>query len=326
MTRIRISAITACAAAFALSLTSSAIAQPLPGQPDIAGSDEPAPAPDTPDVPGTDAAPGLSDDGTSPIGADENPDDPTVLDEDDGNAAADAKAAAKYPLEIPRRPITLLSGMSEARLDLPVNIDPFAATGTLRVAYGIDDHAELGVRYSIGGVNKDAFFEGKTVSVDFVYTIKEYVAIQVSVPLLLDPVATGLVIGAPLKFRFGPKLAIIGGRDLLSIKLKRFVPEIGNTLADEAAAAADAVGTTMPSGALKLLGGVEYQLKPKLTLTVETGIIAQDFSTNDAGVPLLGSLTYSKSNMFDLGARAGFANLDGGLNSLGIAAFVALRL
>jgi hypothetical protein len=261
-------------------------------------------------------------------GGEENPDAPKAVGTKAAKEAADAAAKKKhdeYPIELIFRPLTLPAAMSQVSFEYPVNIDPFSASGVLRAEYGVTDKIQVGLRYGIGSLTEDGFTEGKAVAVDGRYLLHDIVALQVSLPVLLDPVATGIVIGAPFRWQFG-KFALFGGHDFLSIKFKRFVPSVDDALADSALVAADSTGTTLPDGAIKVLLGMHYQHSERLVITGDIGYVAQDFSSTDAGVPLRVSLMHSFSRKLDLGGRIGFGNLDDAQGTFGISAFVALRI
>lgn len=264
-------------------------------------------------------------------GGDETPDAPKAIGDDAAKAEAEAEKERQriadrgaYPMQLIFRPLTLPAGMSQIGFDYPVNFDPFSASGLLRAQYGITSKIQLGLRYGIGSLTEDGFTEGKAVAVDGHYLVHKLVAVQVSVPVLLDPVATGIVIGAPFRIQFG-KLALFGGHDLLSIKFKRFVPSVDNPLADAALVAADATNTSLPDGAIKMHFGVHYQHSRRVVLSGQLGIVAQDFALTDAGVPVSIEAMYSFSRKLDLGGRLG-ASLDDTNNTAGISAFVALRI
>lgn len=269
------------------------------------------------------------DDGESPGGVEENPGAPHAVGMDANKKKAGPKANARgpYPLELAARPLTLNSGMSEVYLEIPTNFDPFWAAGTLRGSYGVNDKIEISLRYGLGALDDGGeFTEGKAIGVDFVYLVHDMVAIQASVPMLLDPFAMGLTLGAPVKWHPFEKLAFTFGRNLLNIKLKRFVPDVNNAVTDAGLVALDATNTTMDDGDIRLLFGVIYQQSPNLAIVGETGFIGPDFGTTDAGYPLTLSLVYASTNKLDLGGRIGFSNLDSASKHFGAAIFCALRL
>ncbi len=264
------------------------------------------------------------DDGT-PGGAEENPDDPgAISSRNDGNKAA-VTAKPTYPLEYNSRPISILTGMSELSIDIPVNVDPFFTAGLLQARYGVTDIVEIGMRYGLGALDEDGFTTGKTLAVEATYVVTDFVGVRLSLPILLDPFAMGVTIGAPMQFDFG-KLRFALGHDLLSIKLAKFVPDVGNALATDALVAGHGSNTTMPDGDIRLLTRVSYQHKPNMAFGGESGVIASDFSTNDMGVPLYFFLVYSASNKIDLGGRVGFSNLDEATKHAGLSLFAALRI
>ena len=265
--------------------------------------------------------------GDAPEGANENPDSvPEFGDRIQDGSVEVRKARTGYPIEVVFRPLTLASGMSEITLDLPTNVDPFALTGLLRARYGVTKQIQLGLAYGPGAVTEDGYTAGKTVAPEFHYLINDWISAQLSLPILLDPFAMGITIGAPMKFRFADKMAILFGQDLINIRLSRFVPFIDNPVANEAQVALDETGTTLDSGELRFLAAFIYQLEPNMAVMGEIGILARDFGSTDAGVPLSGRFIYSTSNKVDLGGRIGFGNLDDASGTFGATIFVALRI
>ena len=265
-----------------------------------------------------------SEDGT-PGGAEENPDDPSAISTRNDGKKVVAASAPTYPLEYNSRPLSILAGMSEVSIEIPVNVDPFSAAGLLQARYGVSDIIEVGLRYGLGALDEDGFTTGKSLAVDATYVIKDYLGVRLSVPILLDPFALGITLGAPMQFNFG-KLRFALGHDLLSIKVEKFVPDVGNALATAGLVAAHSSNTTMPAGDIRVLARVSYQHKPNMAFGGESGLIASDFSTDDAGVPLHFFMVYSSSNKIDLGGRVGFGNLDNAMDHLGVSLFAALRI
>ncbi|MEM9489779.1 MAG: hypothetical protein AAGC55_11575 [Myxococcota bacterium] len=263
----------------------------------------------------------------APEGSEENPDAPPEFGErrDDGTRAL-RRVRTGYPIEEALRPITLAEGMSEITIDVLSNVDAYFSTALIEARYGITRQAQLGLGYGPGAVDSDGFTAGKAVSIDVHYLLADWLAVQVELPILLDPFSMGLTLGAPLRFRFGERFALIGGHDLVHIALRRFVPAVGDPLFNEAQVAIDEVDTILDSGELRLLGGAIYQLKPNLALLAELGLLARDFAITDAGVPLLATLTYSVSNKFDLGARIGFRDLGDADETFGATLQLALRI
>jgi hypothetical protein len=264
-------------------------------------------------------------------GADENPDAPKLIEDSDGETEAAKKKSmdeGPYPLEVARRPITLRAGMSEAVLDIPVTFDPLVASASLQVGYGITSEAQLGLRYGAGSMTEDEFVTGKAVAVDFYYLVQPWAAAQLSVPMLLDPFAIGVRIGAPLKFRFD-KFSLIVGKDLVGVRIKRFIPEVEVAAANAAAVALDATNTTVHKADVRILGGVIYQHKPNLALTGEAGLVIQigaPAAVDNRALRMSGTVTYSKSNKLDLGGRVFANDFNNFGETVGLAVFAAVRI
>jgi len=318
-----------------LSIVPTAAAQPDDEEAEL-GDDESTPAPDEgKEVELGDDMVAPVDDGESPGGVEENPGAPHAvgMETDKKKAGPEPGTRGPYPIELAARPITLNSGMSEVSLEIPTNLHPFFTAGTLRGSYGVNDKIEISLRYGLGALGSpneddqdDGFKEGKAVGIEAVYLVNKYIGVQVAVPLLLDPVAFGLSLGAPIKWQPFDQLAFVFGRDLVNIKIKRFVPSVDNAAVDAALVAADESNTLEDDGSIKLLLGVIYQSSPKVSVLGETGFVATDFGTTDAGFPLRVSFMYSSTNKLDLGARIGFTNLDQATDHFGLTVFCALRL
>jgi hypothetical protein len=263
-------------------------------------------------------------------GADENPDAPKLIEEKEEAAATVDRPmdGGPYPIELARRPITLHAGMSEAELQLPATFDSPVISAAVRVGYGITNEAQLGLRYGAGSVTEDEFITGKAVAVDFYYLVQPWAAAQLSVPMLLDPVSIGVRLGAPLKFRFD-NVALLVGKDLVGIRIKRFIPEVEVAAANAAAVLLDASNTTVHKADVRILGGVTYQHKPNLALTGETGLVIQigaHDSVANRALRMSGTVTYSKSNKLDLGGRLFVNDFNHFSESAGLAVFAALRI
>ena len=134
----------------------------------------------------------------------------------------------------------------------------------------------------------------------------------------------GLKIGAPVKFKFN-KFSLFVGRDLLTFKIAKFAPFVEDTLATEALVAADEVGVAQDVGHLRIIGGIQYTLKPKMTITGEAGFLAFDFKGDQAAQLIRASLTLNKKKL-DYGARLGIDDLDNATETLNLALFAALRI
>jgi hypothetical protein len=273
--------------------------------------------PDTPDPDGL------------PSGARENPDAPIFVGEKKIVVKkAPKKVAAGYPLEVVDRPLTLYRNMAQVAIDYPINVDPFIASGTISGQFGVTNEAELGLRYGFGAMDSVGFLEGKVFAVEFGYSFNNWASVRVSVPVLVDPFAMGVRIGAPLRFKVMDKLALVGGHDLISFKLVTFVPEVTSPTATAALVALDESNTVLPRGEFRFLGGVIYQHSKKLAFMAEIGVIAPDFGLDDQPVPLhIGAMLSGPFKAgVDYGLRIGFGNLDEAKNTFGVTLFAALRI
>ncbi|WP_428268236.1 hypothetical protein [Haliangium sp.] len=230
-----------------------------------------------------------------------------------------------YPVELALRPVALLPGVAEVGLDAPLFVSPAAVTTTLRARYGVIDHLELGLRYGIVAADEDGGVSGKTVGIDITGPITDWVAAQLTVPILLDPFAMGITLGAPLKFHLGRSLGLFFGRDLVSVRVSKFVPSIDDPRVNRGLLAALDTNTTVSRGDLRFIGGIIYQIQPNLAVTADGGVVAPDFRGESAQVPLGGTVTWSPLSALDLAARLGFADLGDG-DTFGLTFGAAARL
>lgn len=288
--------------------------------------------------------------GGTPEGAAENPDAPKTSVEAEAEAEKEAEAEADrvvgpYPIEEVLRPITLPKFMSEASLDYSAgqiafgDETSFFTTGLLTGAFGITSEAQIGLRYGVGSFGDDAMGEsgyiaGKALSLDFLYNLRDYtggewVAAQLSVPIYLDPFAIGVTVGAPFKFTFFDKLSLVFGRDLVSFKLHNFVPDVGNAVINDNLEQLDRTGAdaAIPDSDLNLRLQVFWQHSENLAIDGRFGPRAPDFALDKDPPWLLdGGVTYSTSNMMDLGGRVGFQRLDEGFDSFLATVVAAFRI
>ncbi len=265
-------------------------------------------------------------------GAEENPGAPRMVGEETAPKQTVAKPAepTEYPLELSQRPLTLYSGMSEVSLELATNpaADSFIAYGALRASYGITREVQLSLAYGAGALVGSNFVTGKTVGVDARYSIFPWLSGQLAVPFLLDPVAFGVTLGAPMKFRFD-KFALFVGEDFVTIKAHGFIPDVRDAAISDAAAAADKTGTKSHDAEIHIVGGVIYQVKPNLAFTGRIGVVQRINApglTNASSMPISGQLTWSKTNKLDAGARLFIDDLSEVGNTFGLAVFAALRI
>lgn len=270
-----------------------------------------------------------------PAGARENPNEPIVIGENDPKTIkkkAPPKGPATYPLALKDRPLTLFANMAEVGIDFPVTTitDHAVASGVLRGAFGVTNEVEIGLHYGFGSIDSDGYLEGKAFSVDAGYKLTDWASVRLSVPVLVDPFALAVTIGAPLRFRVMDKVALEIGGDLVSIKLSKFIPSVGNSIDNSGLVAADMIGTDVPNAEIRVIGGVIYQHTEKLALTAQMGFIDRRGvpGLQDQPVPMyLGAmLTNPMKAGMDYGVRVGFADLGDAGNTLGLSVFAALRI
>lgn len=263
-----------------------------------------------------------------PAGAAENPTAPKVVGESDTGAEKKAAPAGPktYPLELVKRPITLLRGMFQGVLDAPLNVSPAVGTPTLALAYGVTDRIQVGIDYGLGGFNSSGYSTGKAASVEAIYKFYDAIGVQLAVPMLFSPYAMAVVIGAPIKLQVGDKLAIEAGRDFLTIRAYRFVPDLANPFNDQKLAQLDKTNTALSHGQVLPSVEVFYQASPKVAVGGELAVKADDFKLAGAPVLLSASLNYSPSPKVDVGARLGDSDLAHAGDNFNLAAYLGLRM
>lgn len=263
-----------------------------------------------------------------PKGATETPVPPEAVGmepEEEEPAQAPPPERTGYPVELALRPLVLDPGMLEIGAEAPMYPSPAGLTAVLRARYGVRERVDVGLRYAVLGADEVDAVLGKSVGLEVQVGITDWVAAQLTLPILIDPFAMGITLGAPFKFDFGEVFSIFFGRDLVSFRVVDFVPSLADPRLDAARVAALDSGTIVSRGSLQLVGGATYQLAPHMALTGDIGIVAEDFGEEKTGVPLGGTFTYTMNGTLDLAARLGFDDIgDGG--SFSLRAAVAVRL
>ncbi len=270
----------------------------------------------------------FEEEGASPSGSEEDPDAPTVSAsssaDDTGTTGGEYDQLAQRPITLPSAAGQLrwfggVGGLTEKRAyKYRAESNFLRAGGVLSAQYGITDQIQLGIHYGTGTYGDTAlppaakdkeYVSGKAASIEFHYRLYEWVALQVELPMLLDPFEMGLTIGAPMKFRFGDSLAIFLLEDLFTVRFTDMVPFVEDSVSNARALAGLDASVEQDSGDITVKGGVIYQLSPKAALRGTFGIVAADFEMGDGGTVLWGDLVYSLSKRLDLEARTGFANI-----------------
>lgn len=328
-------------ATFALSAPAQAQdkkADDLPDPEDFAGDEVEMPADDSVPVP-------LEGDTGAPSGAEEDPDAPTLIKSSTGETEQEARAAG-YPMSVTQRPLTLAGGMAQLRYSAGIGglTDKrayhkreddevfFRAGGTLTAEYGVTSRIQLGLHYGTGTFGKyndaddNAYETGKAVAIEVHYLLTDFAAVQLEIPMLLDPFEIGVTLGIPLKFRFGDKLAIFAGEDFITFRFTDMVPFVDDAVSNAAAEDSISRSGDQDDGDITVKGGVIYQLSPQLAFKGTIGIVAADFAETDAGAPLFGELIYVMSPKIDLAGRVGFANLAEPDTTFNLGVGIALRI
>lgn len=306
----------------------AALAQPAP------------PAPPPPPADGTAAGAGseveLDEDPPSTTETGEEEDAPKIGGAQQGPApVAPTARLSAYPLGEIDRPLTLPEFTSELRLEALYFPSPIDAEFGLRARYGITNQIQIGLAYGIGGFYNDGkrdktrFNTGKAVAIDVAYLATDWIAPRLTIPMYVDPFAIGLELGAPVKFKFGDRMAVVGFEDVVGFKLMgdQFLPDLRREKANETAVDAIVKSNTIQSdGYFRLDGGVVYQLAPDLAATGRFGVTFDDFTGADAATALRALIQFTPIRTLDLVGEVGWDRLDEPKSSLHLSAALVVRI
>lgn len=312
--------------ALILVLAAPAAAQVIPDEP--AGGDSGATGDET-----------ELDEDPTPVGDDsgteENPDAPRIGEQTPDAPRPPAPRATGYPVNEILRPITLPDFTSEIALGVNLYPSPLDLEVGLRARYGITRQAQIGVRYGVGGLYDDgkkmdpkvSWNTGKAVAIDFSYLVTNWIAPRIGVPMYVDPFAIGLELGAPVKFRFGDRFAIVGFEDLVAFKLinKKFLPDLTSERNNEGLADVIETNTITSDGYIRIDFGAVYQLQPNLALTGRFGVTLDDFKGDDSATTMRGQVQFTPKKNIDLTGVIGADRLDD-KHSFRIGGSVAIRI
>ncbi|MEZ4359685.1 MAG: hypothetical protein R3B48_05850 [Kofleriaceae bacterium] len=266
-------------------------------------------------------------------GADEDPEAP---EEFDAPPPPVAKAQPKrrpegYPIEEVWRPLTLPRLVTEVSLDTRFTFGPFVNGIALRGRFGITPQVQVGLAYNIGGIYDDgnrstAFNTGKAVALTGAYQVKEWIAAQIAVPIYLEPFAASVTLGAPMKFRFAGRYALVLAEDLIDLRLTKFVPSLTSEKENEANAANIANNTTTLRGAFRFSGAGVYQHKPDLAFIGRLAVSIVDFDSQKLGYLLKVGAQKTLRKTIDLSATMGFDDLGNADETFGFVFAAAYRI
>jgi hypothetical protein len=261
-------------------------------------------------------------------GTAENPDAPRLPGQDEPtDVVAPPEKRTGYPIEEVLRPLTLPAVTSEVGLDARSTFKNMNGAFGVRARYGVTRQWQLGVRYLIGGAFDDnpddmddavSFSTGKAVGLDLSYLVFDWVAARVTVPMYVDPFAMSINLGAPMKFRFGDKLAITALDDFIEIRVIEFVPSLYDERENSVNADLVETNPTKTNANLHFRGGIIYQLQPDMAIKGNFVQSFRDTSDNDQPTGLEGLIQYSPSPDLDVIGRAGFDRLDSPSDSFGL--------
>jgi hypothetical protein len=269
-------------------------------------------------------------------GTEENPNAPRIGEEPEakvGGTATAAKGPVEYPIALVDRPITLPERMTEVQLALPNRFDPYVQNLVLAGHHGVTDKIQAGIRYGgfsfVAADGNSEFLVGKTFAVDGFYQVFPWLAGQLSVPILVDPFAAGVTLGAPIQFTFFDKLRLTAGRDLVTFRLSRFAPSAEDPSETEVLVVLDETGAdaAIPDGELNVNVGAAYQHRENLAIDARFGIRYIDFKSGSNDPTLFDvGVRYSTSNKVDVGGRIGFSDLNDAGGTFGLYLVAAYRI
>ncbi|MBK7534603.1 MAG: hypothetical protein IPI49_04350 [Myxococcales bacterium] len=265
-------------------------------------------------------------------GTDENPDAPVDFDAPPPLVAAPPKRRPQgYPMEEVFRPLTLLRFQTEVGLDSRTTFSPFINGSALRVRFGVTSKVQVSLVYNVGGIYDDGrgsttFNTGKAVGLGATVQIRPWIAAAVSVPMYLEPFAASLTVGAPMKFQFAERFALVLAEDILDVRLDTFVPSLINEAANEVQAGRVGTNTTRNKGNLRFSSAGIYQHKPNLAFIGRIAISFIDFKSIDIGYLLKAGAQYSVRKNIDVSALLGFDDLEEASETFGLTLGAQIRI
>lgn len=291
--------------------------------PTAAAPATPAPAPPPPadtkprDMEGTDENPTLPAEFDAP---------PPIVDR-----VTKKPAPTGYPIAEVARPLTLHRFQTELGLDTRNVVSPFVNGFTLRGRFGITPKVQVALAYNIGGIYDDGggsttFNTGKAVALGATVALQSWLAASISIPMYLEPFAASVTLGAPMKFRFGDRIAMVLAEDVIDVRLTEFVPSLSDEAANEAQAARIGTNTTTSKGNLRFGGAAFYQYKPDLAFMGRLAISFIDFKSIDIGYFLKAGAQLTVRKNLDVAALLGFDDLEEADKTLGLTLSAQIRL
>jgi hypothetical protein len=272
-------------------------------------------------------------------GTSENPDAPKQVNGEVVEGPVAPKAVRTgYPMEEVLRPITLPAVMTEIGLDVRSNFDPVDTEFGLRARFGITKQAQIGVRYGIGGLYEDGvtmksgFNTGKAFGLDFTYLVFDWMAGKITLPMYVDPFAMAVTLGAPMKFVFKEKYAIVALDDFLEIRILKFIPSLTNESANEFNVFEYNRNTSLRSSNVYLRVGGIYQMKPNMAIkanlkqTIPGGGDNEASTSNETPLGLEGIFQFSPNAKMDVTGRLGIEDLASPGETFGLVIAAAYRI
>lgn len=265
-------------------------------------------------------------------GTSENPEAPVDFDAPPPPVAAPKAAKPTgYPMEEVARPLTLQRFQTEVGFDTRNTFSPFVNGSALRARFGVTDKVQVSLVYNVGGLYDDGrdkitFNTGKAVGVGATVQLAPWVAAAVSFPMYLEPFAASMTLGAPMKFRFAERYALVLAEDVVDVRLTEFVPSLIDEAANEVQAGRVGTNTTRNKGNLRFGGAGYYQHRPNLALVGRIAVSFIDFKSIDIGYLLKAGAQYSVRKNLDLSALVGFDDLEEAKRTFGLTLSAQIRL
>jgi len=202
-----------------------------------------------------------------------------------------------YPQRIVDRPLTLYPGMLQVDLWTRF-VDQPAGQAAVQVSFGALSSIQAGVALSVGAWDDRGLTWGRVVTPQLRFRLADSTALDLSVPVGLDPTGVGLTIGLPSRLSLGAHTQIDVGQRLMSFRLYQramdpYWPDEVDTASME----------------FRFLGNLRHQMSAALFLMTETGfeINAYEFSATEMPIDL--QVGYAMRHGFDIGLTGGIQNL-----------------
>ena len=199
-----------------------------------------------------------------------------------------------YPRRMVDRPLTLYSKMFEVEADFRVRPTPTLLQGHLQARYGLFNNLELGLGYAAGKLGFSGFELGKTFTPRMRTQLSKKMALDLALPIALQPFGMGATLGLPYRVR-------LGNASVLQLFDRFFSFRFHSRVADERWA--NEVETS--TGVFRLGLRYEQQISDGIALIFRTGPGAPVYRFSSMNLPVDFQAVYTLSSGVDLGLGAG---------------------